>query len=75
MSLALVSLAPIFVFFGLLSVWLAEYFGSFAGPMFRGGYVDSPTPALAFVAFGFLLLGLPVIALLFHVVRHGTQTI
>ena len=74
-SLLLVSLAPIFVFFGLLSVWLSDYRGSFAGPMFRGGYVDSPTPVIAFVAFGYLLLVLPLLAFLFHAGRHGTQAI
>jgi hypothetical protein len=71
-SLLLVSLAPVFVFFGLLSVWLADYFAGFTGPMSRGGYVESPTPAVAFVAFGFLLLVVPLIALLFHVVLDGT---
>jgi hypothetical protein len=71
-SLLLVSLAPIFVSFGLLSVWLADYLAGFSGPMFRGGYVESPTPAVVFVAFGFLLLVVPLIALLCHVVSDGT---
>jgi ABC-type dipeptide/oligopeptide/nickel transport system permease component len=71
-SSLLVSIAPVFVLFGLLSVWLADYLAGFSGPMFRGGYVESPTPAVVFVAFGLLLLVVPLIALLFHIVRDGT---
>jgi hypothetical protein len=74
-SLLIVSLAPIFVVVGLLSVWLSEYLGSFSGPLFRGGYVDSPTPVVAFVGFGYFLLALPLIAFLYHVISHGTRTI
>src|SRR3979411_981992 len=75
LSLMLVSIAPVFVFFGLLSVWFADYFGSFAVSLVRGGYVDSPPPAIAFVWFGYCLLGLPLLAFMYHVVAHGTRTI
>jgi hypothetical protein len=75
LSLLLISLAPIFVFFGLLSVWLSDYLGSFSGPLSRGGFVDSPTPVVAFVWFGYLLLALPLIAFLCHIIGHGTRTI
>jgi hypothetical protein len=74
-SLLVTSLAPIFVFFGLISVWFSEYLGSFAGPIFRGGYVDSPAPVVGFVVFGYLLLALPLIGFLFHIIRCGTRTI
>jgi len=75
LSVLLVSLSPIFVFFGLLSIWLSPYLGAFSGPLFRGGYVDSPTPEIAFIWFGYFLLALPLFAVLYHVITHGTRTI
>lgn len=75
LSLTVVSLAPIFVFFGLLAVWLARPFASFTGPVFRGGYVESPTPEIGFVVFGYLLLALPLGALLFHVCHAAAPTL
>lgn len=61
-SYLLISSSPIFVLFGLISIWLADYLGEFVGPTFRGGYVDSPTPAGAFIGFGFLFLFIPLAA-------------
>ncbi len=75
LSTLLVSIAPIFVIFGLFSIWLAAYLGAFSGPLFRGGYVDSATPESAFIWFGYFLLALPLFAFLYHVIRHGTRTI
>ena len=75
LSTLVVSIAPVFVLFGLLAIWLSPYFGSFSGPLFRGGFVDSPTPEAAFVWFGYLLLALPLLAFLWHVVAHATRTI
>jgi hypothetical protein len=71
----LVSLAPVFVFFGLLSIWLPPCFGAFTGPLFRGGYVDSPTPDIAFICFGYFLLAVPLISALYHVIAHATPAI
>jgi hypothetical protein len=75
LSTLLVSIAPIFVLFGLLSIWLSAYFSAFAGPLFRGGYVNSPTPEAAFIWFGYFLLAVPLLAVSYHVIAHGTRTI
>ena len=73
LSTFLASVAPAFVVFGLLSIWLSPYFGAFTGPLFRGGYVDSPTPEIAFVCFGYFLLVIPLLAVLYHVIAHVTR--
>jgi hypothetical protein len=75
LSTLLASLAPMFVLLGLLSIWLSPSFGAFSGPLFRGGYVDSATPEIAFIWFGYFLLALPLLAVLYHVTAHGTRTI
>jgi len=75
LALTVVSLAPIFVFFGLPAVWLARPLGGFTGPVFPWGYPDSPTPEIAFVVFGYVLLALPVAALVFHVLYAATRAI
>ena len=62
MAFVLARATPILVVVGLVAVWLSNWLGSFVGPMARGGYVDSATPPLAFVCFGYLLLALPLIA-------------
>ena len=49
------------VLMGLVSIWLSDFFGAFSGNWARGGYVDSPTPAPAFVFLGWLLLGIPLV--------------
>ena len=74
-SLTVVSLAPLFVCLGLLAVWLGRPLGGYTGPVFRWGYVDSPTPEIAFVVFGYVVLVLPVAALVFHVLYAATRTI
>lgn len=66
LSSILICDAPIFVFFGFCSVCLAERFARFTGPIFRGGYVSDATPALIFVALGFLFLILPPLGLLWR---------
>lgn len=52
-------------FFGLVSVILAPWLGAFTGPLMRGGYVDSPTPEILFVLFGYLLLGISFVSALY----------
>jgi hypothetical protein len=74
-SLIVVALAPIFVCLGLIAVWLGRPLGGYTGPVFRWGYVDSPTPEIAFVVFGYVVLALPIAALIFHVLYAATRTI
>ncbi|MEO7101667.1 MAG: hypothetical protein ABI162_20115 [Luteolibacter sp.] len=46
------------VLMGLVSIWLAEFFGAFSGSPWRG---DCVTPAPFFVFLGWLLLGIPLV--------------
>ena len=49
--------------FPLALIWFPEVLGSIAGPVGRGGYIDTETPpALVAAAGWFILVGLPVVA-------------
>jgi hypothetical protein len=51
----------------LVLIWFCEIFGSFKGPMARGGYVDTETPGGCFAALGWLgLFGVFIYLVLFR---------
>jgi hypothetical protein len=63
---ALLGATLVFVAFGLLCVFGSEKLEAFRGPVMRGGYVNQNTPAGMFVVFGFLLLSLPIVIVVYR---------